>query len=131
MQCRRRAFVALAVIIGGCTSNTDSPKVSNNEASPDAAEKVVRAVLAERLKTDASAIPMDKSISDPHLRADELDLVEIVMDLEERHGVEITDAAIEKYLGGKFGDGPARITPNQLVTVVREAPKLDQSKRRK
>jgi acyl carrier protein len=131
MKRRRCSFVAVVFVIVGCTTNTDLPKAANNQASHDAAEKVVRAVLAERMKIDASAIPMEKSISDPPLKADELDLIEIVMDLEERQGIEITDAAIEKCMGGKLGVVAVRITPNQLVMVVREAPKLDLAKRRK
>jgi acyl carrier protein len=71
---------------------------------------------------------MDRPISEPPLKADDLDLVEIVMTLEERRGVEISDAALERY--GKLG-GPVRITPNQLATIVKEAPKGAHTKKRK
>jgi acyl carrier protein len=114
-----------------CASNTEQPKGRSNQGTPDAAEKAVRAVISDLLKVDSSAIPMDKPISEPPLKADDLDLVEIVMELEERQGVEISDAALERYAGGKFGKGPIRITPNQLVLIVREAPKLKESKRKK
>jgi acyl carrier protein len=84
---------------------------------------VVREVVAHQLGIDPSAVSMDRPISDPPLGADELDLVEIVMELEDRLGVEIPDAALERHLGGAFGKGPARITPAQLVAVAADAPK--------
>ena len=121
--------VALVVVAQGCTSKAEPVNELGNAAAPDAAEKVVRAVISDLLKVDSSAIPMDKPLSD--LKADELDLVEIVMELEERYGVEISDAAVERYSGEKLGKGPVRITPNQLVSIVREAPKLQQPKRKK
>jgi acyl carrier protein len=120
-----RFLVGLLVLVLGCTANTESPKGQPGDVKLDAAEKMVRAVIAEQMKVDASAIRMDNSISDPPTKADDLDLVEIVMTLEERVGVEITDAAIERYLGGKMINAPPRITPNQLARIVREAPKLE------
>ena len=122
-KCVLVGFLDLAF---GCTPNTSPPK-----AKLDAAEKLVRTVIAELLNVDASAIVMDKPISDSPMKADDLDLVEIVMELEERQGVEIKDAAIERHLGRKFGAGSPRITPNQLAQIVREAPKLQELKRRK
>ena len=123
--------VDLVVVAQGCTSKAAPVNELGNQPAPDAAGKVVRAVISDLLKVDSSAIPMDKPLSDMPLKADELDLVEIVMELEERHGVEISDAAVERYMGEKFGKGPVRITPNQLVSIVREAPKLQQPKRKK
>jgi acyl carrier protein len=121
-------FVALIVAAIGCASSTEPPNASTKENSPDAAEKLVRAVIADLLKVDSASIQMDKPISDPPLKADDLDLVEIVMELEERHGIEIADAAVERYIGGKLRKGPVPITPNQLALIVREAPKARQPK---
>ena len=131
MLIQKSFLVGFLVAIVGCAGNTSPPKEQTNQAGSDAAETLVRTVIAELLKVNASAIPMDKSISDAPVKADDLDLVEIVMELEDRHGVEISDAAIERYLGGKFGVAPPRITPNQLAAIVREAPKLQQSRRKK
>lgn len=124
-----RNFILLAMVSGGCASNPEQPKSNSDEGSPDSAEKAVRAVISELLKVDSSTIPMDRPISEPPLKADDLDLVEIVMELEERQGVEISDAAVERYARGKLGKGPIRITPNQLVLLVKEAPKLREPKR--
>jgi acyl carrier protein len=129
MRCAPLCLIAVVVSVSGCISNTEPAKGPSNQAAPDVAERTVRAVISDLLKVNSSAIPMDKPISDPPLKADDLDLVEIVMELEERNEVEISDAAVERY--GKLGKGPIRITPNQLVAIVREAPKRQQSKRKK
>ena len=57
---------------------------------------------------------MNKPLSDPPLKADDLDLVELVMEVEERLGVAIQDDQVEK-LSGKLGKGPIRMTPIQIV----------------
>jgi acyl carrier protein len=115
-------FILLASL--GCASKSDPPQGPNNPG--DSAEKSVRTVIGELLKVDPASIAMDCFISDPPLKADELDLVEIVMELEDRNNVEFSDEAIEKHLGGKLGGGggPARITPNQLALILRAAPKM-------
>ncbi len=123
-------LVALLITVSGCAPNTGPTQGPDSRIEPGAAEKSVRATISDLLKVDSSAIPMDRPISEPPLRADDLDLVEIVMELEERKGVEISDAAIERY-AGKLGKGQIRITPNQLVSLVREAPKLQSPKRKK
>jgi acyl carrier protein len=99
-------------------------------ATPDTVERVVREVIADLLKVDAAVIPMDRPMSDPPLKADDLDLVEIVMEVEERLGIEIADDALERQ-GGRLEKGLVWITPNQLVSVARKAPKAQQSKRKK
>jgi acyl carrier protein len=126
---QRRCYLALLLLaVSGCAAKPESPKAAIQQAAPDAAEKLVRSVLVEQFKIDPSALPMDKSISEPPLKAEDLDLFEIVMKLEQRQGIQISDAALERYLGKDWGKGPLRITPNQLVTIVREAPKMEQSK---
>src|SRR5437868_14700378 len=119
MRSARRCFLALIIAAVGCTSSTDPPKGPTKLNPPDAAEKAVRAVISELLKVHPSSIAMDKPISDPPLNADDLDLVEIVMELEERHGIEIADDSVEQYTGGKLRKGPVPITPNQLASIVR------------
>ena len=67
---------------------------------------------------------MDRPISELPLNARELELFGIVRQLEERHGIVISDVAVEQYNGGKPDEGPIRITPNQLASIVRLAPRL-------
>jgi len=115
-------FVALTII--GCHSkptpleNQATPTASTHSQPPlTADQEVVRDILAEQFQVKASVIEMDRPISDPPLGADDLDIVEIVMELEDRFGVTIPDAAVA------VGDNKAPMTPNQLVSIVREAQK--------
>jgi acyl carrier protein len=50
----------------------------------------VREILVERLDIDEDDVTMEASLRDD-LKADSLDLVELIMDLEERFGVKISD----------------------------------------
>jgi acyl carrier protein len=127
----RWCLIALALVANGCAPKEQPGTGNGRPGTPDAAEKAVREVIADLLKVDAEAIPMDRPISDPPLTADDLDLVEIVMELEDRLGIEIADADIEGQPGGALGKGPVRITPNQLAAVARKAPKAQQPKRKK
>ena len=52
--------------------------------------ETVRNVLAEQLEVDAASITMDTDIIND-LGADSLDLVELVMSLEERYDIVLTD----------------------------------------
>jgi acyl carrier protein len=50
----------------------------------------VKEILVERLDIDEDDITMEAHLRDD-LKADSLDLVELIMDLEERFGVKISD----------------------------------------
>ena len=50
----------------------------------------VKEILVERLDIDEDDITMEANLRDD-LKADSLDLVELIMDLEERFGVKISD----------------------------------------
>jgi acyl carrier protein len=120
---RIRGFaVCLLLGVGGCSSSSDVAKPSTNPTSQDATEKTVRAVLADIVKVNAAVIDMNQPISKPPLKANELDLVEIVMELEERFDIAISDSALDRFMERKEGV-PIRITPAQLVMIVKEAPK--------
>jgi acyl carrier protein len=122
-------LISLIVILIGCSSEREPTKGPEIQAQSDGNKSAVRAVISEILKLEAAAIPMDRPISDPPLKADELDLVEIIMELEDRLGVKISDATVELY-AGKLGKGPIKVTPNQLVLLVEQSPKSQQSKKK-
>jgi acyl carrier protein len=130
VQNRFRCLVLLAIAANGCAPRAEPGMATGRTNPPDNVERTVRAAIADLLKVDASSIPMDQPISSPPLKADELDLVEIVLELEERLDIEIDDATVERQ-AGPLGKGPLRITPNQLVTIAREAPKAQVTKRKK
>lgn len=59
-------------------------------ASREEVHEQVREILVERLDIDEADVTEDASLRDD-LKADSLDLVELIMDLEERFGVKISD----------------------------------------
>ena len=59
-------------------------------ASREEVFEQVREILVERLDIDESDVTEEASLRDD-LKADSLDLVELIMDLEERFGVKISD----------------------------------------
>ena len=50
----------------------------------------VKEILVERLEVDEGDVNMDASLRDD-LKADSLDQVELIMDIEERFGIKIPD----------------------------------------
>lgn len=88
----------------------------------------VRKTIAAQLKSTPEAIQMNVPFREQ--KADDLDLVEMIMTLEEQFEVTIPDNIIEKYAGGKVGQDWSKLTPNQLVKIVEEC-KANPSKRRK
>jgi acyl carrier protein len=54
----------------------------------------VRNIVAKQLSLDASAIDVDVPLSKQKVAADELDVVEIIMKVEETFGIEIKDEEV-------------------------------------
>jgi acyl carrier protein len=59
-------------------------------ASRDEVYEQVREILVERLDIDEADVTQQASLRDD-LKADSLDLVELIMDLEERFAIKISD----------------------------------------
>ena len=59
-------------------------------ASREEVFEQVKEILVERLDADEADVTIDAHLRDD-LKADSLDLVELIMDLEERFGVKISD----------------------------------------
>ena len=57
----------------------------------------VKAVVVEQLSVDGDSVKMESKIIDD-LGADSLDVVELIMALEEKFGVEIPDSDAEKLV---------------------------------
>ena len=55
----------------------------------------VRDIISKQLDIDAGTIKMDSRLIDD-LKADSLDIVELIMDLEQEFNIEIPDEAAEK-----------------------------------
>ncbi len=122
----RVAALGLVLAALGCSPQGAAPSVK------DDAERTVREVVAKTLNVNPASLNMDAPISDPPLNADDLDLVEMVMELEERLSIQIPDALVEKHVGGAFPAGkkaPVRITPARMAEMVREAMKSSPAKK--
>ena len=61
----------------------------------------VREILVERLDIDEGDVALEASLRDD-LKADSLDLVELIMDLEERFAIKISDDEAQSI--GTVGD---------------------------
>jgi acyl carrier protein len=57
----------------------------------------VRKIISEQLSVEESEVSLDSHLSN-HLNADELDLVELVLALEEEFGIEVPDEISEEFL---------------------------------
>ncbi len=64
-------------------------------ASHEEIYEQVKDILVERLDVDEADVSETASLRDD-LKADSLDLVELIMDLEERFGVKISDEDAQK-----------------------------------
>lgn len=122
--CNAVAAIALALALSGCGSKpgqiekqatpvTDIQKPATLTTEQDAVQKI----LSQQFNVAPSQILMDQPITVPPLSADDLDLVEIVMELDDRFGIMIPDDAVPVV------NETSRITPNQLVSIVLEAQK--------
>ena len=58
-------------------------------------EQDIIAIIAEQLGVDISEVTLDKSFVED-LNADSLDLTELIMNLEEKFGIEISEAEQSK-----------------------------------
>jgi acyl carrier protein len=109
---RIRWAVALTItlsLFAGCDSKsrpqTSAPKTEgagpSQTASSDAGHILsgVRGVAAEQLKLEPGAVDVDAPLSKQKVAADELDLVEIIMKVEERFRVEIRDEEVSNPAG--------------------------------
>jgi len=86
------------------------------------AEAIVREVVAKQLKIKPDLIDLNARFGEWPLEADDLDVVEILMEVEERLGVEIPDAELEKISGSVEVDRLSEtISPRMLVQAARRA----------
>lgn len=107
----------LVVVTIGCGHKPVTTLGIKQAITAEDVERVVREKIAELMAVDAATISMDRPLSDPPLKADALDCVELVMELEERFEIVIPDASIERYTGADIKLF-AKITPNQLALIV-------------
>jgi acyl carrier protein len=82
-------------------------------------EETVRRAVAEILSIDPRTIDMARPLAE--LGAEDLDVLEIVMTIEEDLGVMFPDDLLEWIEGKRPANGPVRLTPDDLVRIARDA----------
>ena len=127
---------AMALAAPGCDTNgPGTPPVDKAPKAKAAAPKAaapepaapkadigdaVCALVAKQMDLDRKEVTLDKSFAD--LGADDLDVVEMVMEAEDRFKVDISDEAIDREVGTV---GPAELPKvfkvSSLVRLVRAA----------
>ena len=120
--------VLVVVLAAGCSGAPESN--GTGPAPAKDADRAVREAMASVFDVKPSSVDMNRPLGDPPFNADELDLVELVMEVEERLGVEIPDAKIEELEAGQPKKAPVRVTPAQLVEIARQAKPASKSKKR-
>ena len=88
---------------------------SNN--SKVISEKEICSIISQHLKIPTSQIDSKKNFA--AIGADDLDLVEIIMTVEDAYGIEINDAALSKNSGTKQSEHLVNhLTINAFITVA-------------
>jgi len=103
------ALITTLSLLSGCDnkshSRTSNPKADGDKPTQSVSsdyEQIlseVRGIVAKQLTLDASAVDVDAPLSKQKVAADELDVVEIIMNVEESFGVEIKDEEISNPEG--------------------------------
>jgi acyl carrier protein len=117
------APLILAVLVN-CQSNATSQNSSNNNKVPANSEfirsedqkiqKEIIDIVARQLGIEQESVDINIPLSKQKAPADELDVVEIILTIEEKLGVEIKDEEVGETVQGAIRD----LTIKKLVEVV-------------
>jgi acyl carrier protein len=134
----RRILILAVALVAGCSEQPKSveqpklvtppdlskPKPARDNADPATSkelDEVVLTLLAEQLGVPRSQIDMNRPISSPPMNADDLDLVELIMEIEEHFEVTIQDQELVDISGAPPDKVLTRITPAHLVILTKQA----------
>lgn len=99
-----------------------TPRVNGlpkSEVASDETLERVRKITSELMAISVDRLSADTTLAD--LGADELDLVELTMELEEEFSTAIPDEALEKFAGeGNWDKGMKKISIRKLAELVEE-----------
>lgn len=91
-------------------------------ATPSSAqEQEVIDAVATHLGRNTSDVALDEPILDERKGVGEFELIEILLELEDRFDTEIDEDLLEMVTGGRFDDIQKELTPRQLLQVVAAA----------
>ena len=110
-------LVAIALILTVMFSVRRVRAARPRRGSPT--EDGVRKMLAEVFDVDPAQIAFDQPLAQPLLDADNLHVMEIMMELEDRFSIAIPTEDVETFeKDPETGDVIVRTTPQQLVELV-------------
>ena len=109
--------LATALGCSSATSTNPAPSVSSDPVLAKVCE-----ITSEQMGVNASRVTGETSLAD--LGADELDVVELVMELEDEFKITIPDEAITTISGSeKWEPAAKKLTMAKLAEIVRGAKK--------
>jgi acyl carrier protein len=124
---RIRLTIALTITLSFLSGCGNKPQSQTSNLKPEGdkptrsvaadSEQIlsgIRNIVAKQLSLDASAVDVDAALSKQKVAADELDVIEILMSVEETFGVEIKDEEVIKP-EGQFKDD---VSVRKLADVV-------------
>ncbi len=118
----RYMAVALAATVGGlfgCRAEPPAARVAAPNRGARSTEDEVCRIAAELMGVERAKVSPDTSLAD--LRADELDFVELILELEDRFDVTIPDDAAEAMLGTQnWQQGMKNVTMRKLAATIDE-----------
>lgn len=108
--------MALVSIFAGCFDASDF-KAPIDISDPRPTVDHVRIITAELMGVDRAKVTPTTSLGD--LGADELDCIELVMELEDRFNISISDENIEGLMGtDDWKAGMPKVTMEKLASIV-------------
>ena len=120
----RATVAATALALGVVASAREQPvSTPGTEQRTLEIEMIVRRTIADLFDVDASVIDLERPLSAAPLELDDLDVVELVIELELRLGVEITDEEIARLAGAPQEDAWRRLTGAMLVAAASGSPR--------
>lgn len=109
---------------GSANVSLDSGSSAASSRDPSASDprmQLVVEAVAEVLGTAPSSVALDEPILNPEKGIEEFELLDILLGLEDRFDVEISEDAIEQVTGGRFDDVQKQLTPRQLLRIAVKA----------
>ena len=117
-------FVGCLLGVAGCGDRRPATPVAVGK--PGSTVDQVCKITAELLGVDRSNIHAETSLGD--LGADELDLVELVMELEEHFDTAIPDETVQRIMGtDNWEQGMKNVTMAKLASVIDDRRQMSQS----
>lgn len=112
-------FLGLFVLMMGCSAKPASHPQPAASAAGGTALPQVYVIVSQQLGVDPSDITADTSLAE--LKADELDFIELIMEIEDQFNVTIDDDAAHKMMGtSDWKKGMPSVTMSKLAQTIEQ-----------